>query len=444
MSIPDKLKDRILESIAEGVFTVDKDFKINFFNRAAENITGQKQEEVLGQFCKNVLKSKVCAYDCPISTVLIKKKNLYDFGTTIVGKEGNKIPIKLNASVLYNETGEPSGGIISFRDMSELEKISFSMKKKDRFFGIVGGSKKMKEIFTLIEEVGPTDAPVLIQGESGTGKELIANAVQKISSRKNAPYVKINCAVIPHNLLASELFGHVKGAFTDAVKTRPGRFEIANAGTIFLDEVAEMSPQMQIQLLRVLQEGTFERVGESLTRHTDVRVIGATNINVEEALKSGKFREDLYYRLNVIPIEVPPLRERREDIFLLLDDFLKEFSIYYKKEITRFDEESIDLFMNYSWPGNVRELKNIVEYSFVRTIDKNIIQASKLPPILLKKNESVYLPVSHREAIEDSKERNELNALLKKHRYNKSMVAKELQIGRTTLWRKLKQLNLEN
>lgn len=442
MSIPDKLKDHILESIAEGVFTVDKDFKINFFNRAAEKITGQNQTEVLGKFCKNVLKSKVCAYDCPISTVLIKKKNLYDFATTIVDKNGEKIPIKLNASVLYNETGEPSGGIISFRDMSELEKISLSMKKENHFYGIVAGSKKMKEIFSLIEEVGPTDAPVLIQGESGTGKELIANAIQKISTRKNAPYIKINCSVIPANLLASELFGHVKGAFTDAVKTRPGRFEIANNGTIFLDEVAETSPQMQIQLLRVLQEGTFERVGESITRYTNVRVIGATNIDVKEALKSGKFREDLYYRLNVIPIEVPPLRERKDDIVLLANDFLREFSRYYKKEINYLDEESIDLLMNYSWPGNVRELKNVIEYSFVRTIDKNFISASKFPPILRKKDEAVYFPIAHRELMESTQEKEELQNLLKKHRYNRSSLAKELNIGRTTLWRRLKRVGI--
>ncbi|MCB0732847.1 MAG: sigma 54-interacting transcriptional regulator, partial [Ignavibacteriae bacterium] len=226
-----------------------------------------------------------------------------------------------------------------------------------------------------------SDAPVFIHGESGTGKEMIANAIQQTSIRKDKVFIKINCSVLPAHLLASELFGHVKGAFTDAVKDRPGRFEIADGGTIFLDEVAEMPLQMQLQLLRVLQEGTFERVGESITRRVDVRVIAATNINIEEALRTGKFREDLYYRLNVIPIEIPPLKDRLVDLIPLVKHFLNKFSLLYKKEINDIDDETLELISNFEWRGNIRELENVIEYSFVRTNNSNIITASKLPPM---------------------------------------------------------------
>ncbi len=253
------------------------------------------------------------------------------------------LPIKLNAAVLYNENSEPVGGVISFRDVSELEAIKKNLEKRTQFHGIIGHSKSMLEIYDLIEELNDSDAPVFIKGESGTGKELVANAIQETSSRKNEPFVKINCSVFPSHLLASELFGHVKGAFTDAVKDRPGRFEIADKGTLFLDEVAEMPLQMQLQLLRVLQEGTFERVGESITRYADVRVIAATNINIQEALQQGKFREDLYYRLNVIPIEIPPLRDRLEDIVPLIDHFLNKFSLLYKKSIKDVEDDVLDI-----------------------------------------------------------------------------------------------------
>lgn len=309
MKIDDKLKDHILESIAEGVFTVDKNFRINFFNKAAEKITGYEREEVLGRFCKHIFRSELCYSDCPIALALKSHKNIYDYESKIIGKSGLKKPIKLNSAVLYNDDDEPTGGIVSFRDISELTVLRKSLEKNTQFRGVIGQSKQMQEIFELIKEIADSSTPVFIHGESGTGKEMIANAIQSISQRQNNPYIKVNCSVFPSSLLASELFGHVKGAFTDAFKDRPGRFEVADKGTIFLDEVAEMPLQMQMQLLRVLQEGAFERVGESVTRKVDVRVISATNINIKEALANGTFREDLFYRLSVIPIEVPLLEK---------------------------------------------------------------------------------------------------------------------------------------
>ncbi|MDP2036053.1 MAG: sigma-54 dependent transcriptional regulator, partial [Ignavibacteria bacterium] len=367
---------------------------------------------------------------------------IFDFESKIQCKTGSMKPIKLNAAVLYNENDEPTGGIISFRDLSEFETIGLNLQSESQFHGIIGHSKQMKDIFQLIEEIAETDAPVFVHGESGTGKELVANAIQKLSTRNQHPYIKINCSVFPSNLLASELFGHVKGAFTDAVKDRAGRFEIADQGTIFLDEVAEMPLQMQIQLLRVLQEGTFERVGESITRTSNVRVIAATNIDIKDALKSGKFREDLYYRLNVIPIEIPPLRTRKEDIVPLTRHFLSKFSLFYKKEIREIEEEVLTVLLNYSWPGNIRELENVIEYAFVRTTKRNVIECSKLPPKILEQSSKPSSPITTHEFFPDSRERAELIATLEKFQWNKTKVASEMKIGRTTLWRQMKRFGL--
>ena len=442
MSINDNLKDHILESIGEGVFTVDKSFKINFFNKAAEKITGYDREEVLGKFCKHVFRSKLCFTDCPIALALKSKNTIYDFESQIQTKEGPNKPIRMNSAVLYNESKDPTGGIISFRDISELTGLKQCLSEDTNFHGVIGHSKEMQEIFELIREISESSAPVMIQGESGTGKEMIANAIQKTSSRNKEPFVKINCAVFPENLLASELFGHVKGAFTDAIKDRNGRFEIADKGTIFLDEVAEMPPQMQLQLLRVLQEGSFERVGESITRKVDVRVIAATNIDISEALKNGTLREDLFYRLSVIPIIIPPLRDRMDDVVPLVAHFLKKFSFIYKKDIKEIDDKTLELLLNYKWPGNIRELENVIEYAFVRTKNSKIIESVKLPDSIRNSNATPFGIREKHSFADNGGEAAKLLGLLESHHWNRSHVAKELGIGRTTLWRKLKKYGL--
>lgn len=442
MEISDKHKDHILESIGEGVFTVDKNFKINFFNKAAERITGYNREEVLGRFCKHVFRSQLCFTDCPIALALKSSKTIYDYESKILTKDGPGKPIKLNSAVLYNEVSEPTGGIISFRDISELAVLKKSLEHDTQFHGIIGRSKQMKEIFELINEISESDAPVLVSGESGTGKEMIVNAVQSLSARQGKPFIKLNCAVFPPHLLASELFGHVKGAFTDAIKDRAGRFELADGGTIFLDEVAEMPLQMQLQLLRVIQEGTFERVGESITRKVDVRVIAATNIDIQKALKKGTFREDLFYRLSVIPIVVPPLRERMDDLIPLIKHFLQKFSLLYKKEISEIEDRAIDLMLGYNWPGKIRELENVIEYAFVRTSNSNCIETAKLPEAIRNSNSSSFGIREKHSFGPLGNEESELLSLLEKHQWNKTKVAEELKIGRTTLWRKLKKFGL--
>ncbi|OQX88976.1 sigma-54-dependent Fis family transcriptional regulator [candidate division KSB1 bacterium 4484_87] len=439
MTAEQELTHDILDSIAEGLFTVDKDFKINYFNRAAEEITGMKRAEVLGKFCKHIFKSNLCFIQCPIAQVLESGTNIYDLDSKIRDQAGRLIPVKMNVAILRNSDGEPIGGVISFRDVSDLAILQEKHTRKFQFHGIVGHSKSMHEIFELIEEISDSDASVLIQGESGTGKEMIANAIQATSQRKDRPFVKVNCSVFSPQLLASELFGHVKGAFTGAIRDRKGRFELADGGTIFLDEVGEMPLQMQLQLLRVLQEGTFERVGESKTHTVDVRVIAATNKNLVESIKKGEFREDLFYRLNVIPVSVPPLRDRPEDVPYLVKHFLKKFSLIYGKKINDIEDPALELLVEYTWPGNIRELENALEYAFVRTRDSSTIALNKLPLSVRGGVSSVRAQYA---SCLESDECSLILKLLEKHKWNKTRVAQELGISRSTLWRKMKHLNL--
>jgi PAS domain S-box-containing protein len=425
----------ILDSLVEGVFTVDKNFKINFFNRAAERILELDRESVVGKTCKSIFNTELCLVDCPIAKTLQSDKCVFNLKTKFCCINGKNIPLKMNAAVLKNNFNEPVGGVVSFLDASALIDVEKFLATTN-FYGIVGHSKNMIDIFNLINEIADTDASVLIQGETGTGKEMIANAIQNISRRRNEKFIKVNCAVIPHNLLASELFGHVKGAFTDAVKDRVGRFELADKGTIFLDEIAEMPLQMQSQLLRVIQEGTFERLGDSVTRKVDVRIIAATNAKIKDAINSGKFREDLFFRLNVIPIEIPPLRERKEDILFLIKHFMKKFNIVYNKKIYEIEEDALDLMMQYDFPGNVRELESAIEYGTIRTKKENSICCCSLPSSIRQNINSNCNGKTKKSLRKIDNE--DLLQLLKDNRWNKTAVAKILGVDRSTLWRYLK------
>ncbi|MFA6978598.1 MAG: sigma 54-interacting transcriptional regulator [Ignavibacteriaceae bacterium] len=432
-------QNEILHSLAEGVFSVDEEFRIKFFNEAAERITGFNRDEVLGELCKNVFKSKFCDNRCPIVRVLESGKTIYDFDTKIQCKSHNK-SIRLNAVLLKNDSPKTVGGVITFREIEQQQNVEKYLIKNTHFYGIVGFSREMADIFDLILEISSCNASILITGETGTGKELIADAIQATSLRKDRPYVKVNCAVLPPNLLASELFGHVKGAFTDALKDRTGRFELANNGTIFLDEIGEMPPQMQMQLLRVIQDGTFEKVGESVTRKVDVRIIAATNVNIGKAIQEGKFREDLFFRLNVIPIHLPPLRNRKEDVLFLANHFLKKFSMIYEKEISEFGDEALDALSNYSWPGNIRELENAIEYAFIRSKVGIPIDVCKLPQTI-KSNR--ICPEKVKEINRQKLQASDLVKMLEKHKWNRSNAAKELEMNRSTLWRYLKAFGIE-
>ncbi len=433
--------EEILDSLIEGIITIDKEFKITFINSAAERITGLKKNEIFGKLCKTIFCNDLCKTACPIRRILESGKSISNFKNKIKINDNEEIEVKINATVLRDEHSKPIGGVISFADVSREKNVDKILFEKTDFHGIVGNSSQMKEIYTLINEISDSDAPVLIQGETGTGKELIANAVQVTSKRRKNPFLKINCAVFPPDLLASELFGHVKGSFTGANMDRTGRFELANSGTIFLDEISEMSLQMQTHLLRILQDGTFERVGDSITRNTDVRIITATNIDVEKAMEDKAFREDLYFRINVIPINLPPLRNRREDIPVLTNHFIKKFSLIYDKPIDGIDDDALQLLMNYNWPGNIRQLENVIEYAFARSHQDIHICICSLP-VYLRKNticNNDGHPLQHHAHISLEN----LLKVLDANGWNKSLVADELGVNRTTVWRKIKEFGLE-
>ena len=356
-----------------------------------------------------------------------------------INVDGKLFPVKVNASVLEDDDNNPIGGIVSFRDNSVNKTLEKLIGLEPHFYGMIGKSKPMVEIFNTITEVSDSDATVLISGETGVGKELVANAIHATSNRSNKPFVKVNCAVLPENLLASELFGHIRGAFTDAIKDRVGRFEMANGGTIFLDEIGEMPMHLQTQLLRILQEGTFERLGESSTQKVDVRVIAASNKDLEKEIAAKKFREDLFYRLNVIPIVVPPLRERAEDILLLAQFFVNKYAHKYKKNIKDISPDAAEVLQNCKWPGNVRELENAIEYSFVRSKRADSVCLCCLPPHIRPKKECVKKLST--KIIERDEKAEELLSLLRKNHWNKTKVAKLLGVDRSTIHRRLNTLN---
>lgn len=434
-SFLDKHSIRILESLSEGIYIIDKEFKIVYVNKAASEITGIKSSDVIGKVCRTFCKSERCQIGCPITEILRTGRNIVDLESSLQNSDGNIIPVKLNASVLKNEEEDPIGGIISFRRDSKINFDDY-LKNKDHFYGIVGKSKAMKELFRSIEEISGSDANVLISGETGVGKEMVAQAIKETSKRRDKIFVKVNCAALPDTLLASELFGHVKGAFTDAVKDRIGRFEYADGGTIFLDEITEIPSNMQNRLLRIIQEGTFERLGESIERKVNVRIIAATNKNIKDEVESKSFREDLYYRLNVIPLYIPPLRERKEDIVFLVNYFIRKYADKYSKKIETTDSETIEILYNHDWPGNVRELENVIEYALVRSKRQDYLCVCSLPPNIrdnIKCNKILSL-----KEIEIDEKIETLLALLRQNNWNKTKVANILGINRSTIHRLLK------
>lgn len=436
MSSDYKILNTIVSSSPHGIIYLDDQLHIKYFSPVAEEITGYKAEELIGQKCKYLCKSDACDSECPVTYALKKGQNIYSFDTLFDTSSGNLLPVRINIGVKSYLANNDSGVVIAFRERKTDHKLPGSEGGDKHFYGVVGKSKKMEEVFQLIREIADSDAPVLISGETGTGKELIANAVQATSKRHNQKFVKVNCSVLPSQLLSSELFGHNKGAFTGAYSDRIGRFEFANNGTIMLDEIAELPIEMQPLLLRVLQDGTYQRIGESDTRRTNARIISATNVDIDKAAKEGKLRLDLLYRLNVIHIQVPPLRQRKGDIVTITHYFIKRFSKIYNKNITDIDNDAMELLLEYHWPGNIRELENVIERAF----------------FVSKKNFSICicgLPEYIREKAKCSKSedffkrkskitRDDISELLKENNGNKSRVAKILGVHRSTIWRHMK------
>ncbi|MDI6790387.1 MAG: sigma 54-interacting transcriptional regulator [Thermodesulfobacteriota bacterium] len=434
---PDCKHEIILDSIADGVFTVDLEWKITSFNRAAEKITGIPREEALGRLCSDVFRANICETDCALKKTMLTKKPIINKPVYIINARGKKIPISVSTAVFKDELGKIIGGVETFRDLSMVEELRKELTKRHRLDDIISKNYEMQKIFAILPEIAASGSTVLIEGPSGSGKELFAKAIHNLSQRRKKPFVAVNCAAMPDTLLESELFGYVAGAFTDAKKNKPGRFALAQGGTIFLDEISDISPALQIRLLRVLQEREFEPLGGTRPIRADVRVLVSTNKSLEAMVREGRFRDDLYYRINVVKIILPPLSERKEDIPLLIDHIINRFNRLRGKDISGVSEETVAMLMHHDYPGNVRELENIIEHAFI-LCRSGLIEPDHLPSCLIPK-ESGQLPVM---ASLTAMERRCIYETLMSNNWNRLATARELGINKTTLWRKMKKLNI--
>jgi len=435
----------ILDSIADGVFTVDQEGRITSFNKAAEKITGFSREDAIGQFCHEIFRANTCFEACPLKHTAETAENIVNLEVNILNRENKEIPISISTAVVKDKAGKVVGAVETFRDLSLIKELHKEIHGQYSFQDILGRSKPMLKLFRILPDIAQSDATVLIQGESGTGKELFATAVHNLSTRKNKPFIKVNCAALPETLLESELFGYKKGAFTDAKRDKPGRFRQAHGGTIFLDEIGDMSKGTQVKLLRVLEQKEYEPLGSNKTEKVDVRIIAATNRDLMEMMHRREFREDLFFRINVIRLTIPPLRERREDIPLLLDHFIERINLKQSKQIKKVSPSALKTLFDYDFPGNVRELENIVEHATILT--KGIeIQSRHLPSYLARKHEpspaAGSLPEGEDMSVLENVERDLIVRALERHRGRTAAAAKELGVHRSTLWRKIKRYGI--
>jgi len=434
--------DTILDSIADGVFTVDHDWRITSFNRAAEEITGVPRGEAIGQSCREVLKADVCERQCVLRYTKDTGREVVNRTVHIINAKGRRLPVTISTALLKDETGEVIGAVETFRNISREEDLRKKLEEKYTFQDIVSKSHKMQDLFDLLPDVAASASTVLLQGESGTGKELVARAIHQLSSRKNRAFVAVNCAALPDTLLEAELFGYKAGAFTDAKKDKPGRFKLADRGTLFLDEIGDISPAMQVRLLRVLQEKTYEPLGGVESIRHDARIIAASNRDLQELVREDKFREDLYYRINVFKLVLPPLRERMADLPLLIDHFIRMFNSLQNKSIEGVDDESLACLMAYHYPGNVRELENIIERAFI-LCKSGVITKKYLPESLWSEAErkEATLPEQH-SSLRELEAAFLINAL-KRNQWHRAQTARELGIHKSTLFRQIKSLGIK-
>ncbi len=356
----------VIESVSDGIMAHDMQRRIVYVNRAAELMTGVSREDVLGKDCHSVFDGNLCRGKCLFCDLPVKEFEEQSRRIELYTLEGDKLLVDTRLKPLRDAKNRMVGVVLSFRDLTREHELARRIGEIQNFEGIIGRDAKMQSVYELVRDVADANIPVVIYGESGTGKELVAAAIHNESQRARRLFVPVNCGALPEGLLESELFGHVKGAFTGAIRDKKGRFELADGGTIFLDEIGDISPAMQVRLLRVLQEGVFERVGSERSIRVDVRLISATHRDLGKEIEAGRFREDLFYRLNVVPIRLPPLRERRNDIPLLANHFLESFAAEMGRENMRFSENAIAALIDYDWPGNVRELQNWIRFALIK------------------------------------------------------------------------------
>lgn len=430
----------ILDSIADGVFTVDKNWCVTSFNRAAEQITGIQREEAIGQSCCEVFRASICETDCALRQTIRSGKQIIDRLIYIINSNGKRVPINVSTALLKNNKNEVIGGVETFRDRSLVEELRKELEGKYSLEDFISKSPCVQKIFEKLPPIARSDSTVLIEGESGTGKELLAKAIHNLSQRNEKSLVTVNCSAMPDALLESELFGYKAGAFTDAKRDKPGRFALADGGTIFLDEIGDISPATQVKLLRVLQEGLYEPLGSTKPEKANVRIISATNRILSKLVEEEKFRLDLYYRINVVKLEIPPLRKRREDIPLMIDHFIGKFNKLRDKLITTVSPDVLAVFMRHNFPGNVRELENIIEHAFI-LCNNSLIGIEHLPSEFCHSTESNGSDKPPKTLCELEAEF--VIAALKRNNWNRLKTARDLGMHKTTLFRKIKNLNIK-
>lgn len=436
----------ILNSISLGIFTVDREWRITFFNKVAEGITGLSKEDVIGKYCHDVFRGELCPEGCYIKEAIKTKKDKFNGEVIILGKNNQPIPISITGSVLTDEDGNLLGGVSSFRDRYREVSLEKKLRESYEMEDIIGRDEKMRKIFEMIPSVAESLSTVLILGETGTGKDLIAKALHNLSNRSKGPYIKINCAALPEHLLESELFGYIEGAFTDAKKTKPGMFQLAQGGTIFLDEIGDLPITLQSKILQVLDDKEFFPLGSTKPVKVDARVISSTNQDIRGMIEVNLFRSDLYYRLNVIEITLPPLRERKTDIPLLIEKFLNDSNLDMDKKVVNVSRTSLQLLLKYNYPGNIRELKNIIENAVVLS-DDNIIHHYDLSQVLVSKGSVNSILIDRGSSQNNLKplavsERATILEFLNQCKWDVKEAARLLHIDRSTLWRKMKKYNL--
>jgi PAS domain S-box-containing protein len=432
----------VLSSISDGVFTVDAEGRITCFNRAAEQITGYRREEAIGRPCHEILQTNICKDACALRYTLETGRPVVDLVVHITTAGGVKVPVSISTALFRNQDGEVEGGAETFRDLRQVEALRRQVQERYRFGDIISRSASMQRILDTLPTIAGSESTVLITGESGTGKELLAHAIHDLSERSRGPFVAVNAAGIPDTLLEAELFGYERGAFTGAVRAKPGRFTRAEKGTLFLDEIGDLPLPLQVKLLRVLQERTYEPLGGVKTLRADARILTATNHDLAAMVADGRFRQDLYYRVKVFEIRLPPLRERMEDVPLLVEHFVRDLAVARDKHVVGVSPEALEVLMAHRYPGNVRELRNAVEHGFV-LCQGRLIEPRHLPRWLTGANPRLPERGARVSGTLEDMERHYILAALRQNDFNRLATARQLGIHKSTLYRKIRRLDLQ-